>query len=101
MLFVAVAAYLNSLGNGFAYDDNAVVLRNDVVTEGRWGDALLGPYWPESRDGAGLYRPVTVTALAAEWRLWKGDPLGLLLFPAAEVIAKVGITFIRFVENDI
>jgi len=76
VLFVAVAAYLNSLGNGFAYDDNAVVLRNDVVTEGRWGEALLGPYWPESREGAGLYRPVTVTSFAAEWRLWKGDPLG-------------------------
>jgi len=76
VLFVAVAAYLNSLGNGFAYDDNAVVLRNEVVTEGHWGDALLGPYWPESREGAGLYRPVTVTSLAAEWRLWDGGPLG-------------------------
>ena len=45
VLFVAVAASLSSLGNGFAYDDNSVVLHNPVVTEGRWGEALLGPYW--------------------------------------------------------
>ncbi len=76
VLFVAVAAYLNSLGNGFAYDDNAVVVRNDVVTEGRWGEAVLGPYWRDTVEGAGLYRPVTVGSFVAEWRLWRGDPLG-------------------------
>ncbi len=76
VLFVAVAAYLNSLGNGFAYDDNGVVRENPVVTEGRWGDALLAPYWPGATPGSGLYRPVTTTSFAAEWRLWKGNPMG-------------------------
>ena len=43
VLFVALTAYANSLGNGFAYDDNLMVALNPVVTEGQWGEALLGP----------------------------------------------------------
>jgi Flp pilus assembly protein TadD len=76
VLFVAVAAYVNSVANGFAYDDNSVVLGNPVVTEGRWGDALLAPYWAEAGHEGTLYRPVTVGAFTAEWRLWHGSPLG-------------------------
>ena len=33
LLLVAVAAYLNSLGNGFAYDDNWFIVENPVVTD--------------------------------------------------------------------
>jgi len=76
VLFIALAAYLNSLANGFAYDDNSVVLRNPVVTEGRWGDALLGPYWTEAGGEGTLYRPVTIATLTAEWRLWGESPVG-------------------------
>jgi len=71
-----VGAFANSLGNGFANDDEPIVADNPVVTEARWGDALLGPYWGKAREGAGLYRPATVASFAAEWRLWRGRPLG-------------------------
>jgi Flp pilus assembly protein TadD len=76
VLFVAAAAYANSLGNGFAYDDNRVVAMNPVVTLGRWGQALFGPYWQGARPGSGLYRPVTVASLLAEWHAWGGSTLG-------------------------
>jgi Flp pilus assembly protein TadD len=76
VLFVAVAAYANALGNGFAYDDNRVVAMNPVVTLGKWGQALLGPYWQGARAGSGLYRPVTVASLVAEWHAWGGSTLG-------------------------
>jgi Tfp pilus assembly protein PilF len=76
VLFVALAAYVNSLGNGFAYDDNLMVALNPVVTEAQWGEALVGPYWRSAREGSGLYRPVTVASFTAEWALWRGSPLG-------------------------
>jgi Flp pilus assembly protein TadD len=76
VLFAAAAAYANSLGNGFAYDDNRVVAMNPVVTLGQWGRALLGPYWQGARPGSGLYRPVTVASLVAEWHTWAGSTVG-------------------------
>ncbi|MCG6954797.1 MAG: tetratricopeptide repeat protein [Gemmatimonadetes bacterium] len=76
VLFVAVAAYANSLGNGFAYDDNRVVAMNPVVTLGRWSQALLGPYWQGARPGSGLYRPVTIASLTAEWHTWGASTVG-------------------------
>jgi protein O-mannosyl-transferase len=76
VLFVAVAAYVNALGNGFAYDDIRIVVRNPVVTGARWGEALLGQYWQGARPGAGLYRPVTISSFVAQWHAWHGSPLG-------------------------
>jgi Flp pilus assembly protein TadD len=91
VLFVAVAAYLNSLGNGFAYDDNGIIRENPVVTEGRWGEALLAPYWPGAVAGSGLYRPVTTASFAAEWRLWKGEPVG---FHAVNVLVHAAVSLL-------
>lgn len=76
LLFVAVAAYVNALGNGYAYDDNHIVAMNPVVTHAEWGKALLGPYWYDALPGSGLYRPVTVASFAAQWHAWGGSPLG-------------------------
>lgn len=83
VLFVALAAYANALGNGYAYDDIRVVVRNPVVTQAQWGEALLGPYWQGARPGSGLYRPVTISSFVAEWHAWQGSPLG---FHAVNVV---------------
>lgn len=79
VLVLALAAYANATGNGFALDDGPVLVTNPVVTEGLWGEALLGPYWHGFREGTGLYRPLTVTGFAVEWILWRGSPLGFHL----------------------
>jgi hypothetical protein len=73
---LAIAAYLNSFGNGFAYDDNGIVTQNPTVTSGDWRSALQSPWWPNAEGGAGLYRPVTSASFAAEWELFGGAPLG-------------------------
>ncbi|HSM61937.1 MAG TPA: hypothetical protein VK849_14105 [Longimicrobiales bacterium] len=73
---VALAAYANALGNGFAYDDHRIVAGNPVVTEARWDEALFGPYWRWSGEGSGLYRPVTLATLALEWRAFDGAASG-------------------------
>lgn len=72
----ALAAHLTSLFNGFADDDPLVIPLNSVVTHGRWGQALLGPYWHVAGASARLYRPVTIGSFTLEWRLWGGSPLG-------------------------
>ena len=47
VLLLVVGAYANSLGNGFAYDDNAVIPLNPVVTSGDWEGALENLEWLE------------------------------------------------------
>jgi hypothetical protein len=89
VLFVSVAAYVNSLGNTFTYDDRGIVERNPVVTTPLLGEALLGPYWPDAREGTGLYRPVVVTSFALEWRVFGGSPLG---FHAMNVVAHAMVS---------
>jgi tetratricopeptide (TPR) repeat protein len=89
IVFVALAAYANALGNGFAYDDNLVILRNPVVTEARWAEALLGPYWWWAGEGSGLYRPVTLGAFIVQWRSFGGGALG---FHVVNVLLHVMVT---------
>ena len=79
VLLVAVGTYANSVLNGFAYDDNTIIVGSPVVTEGRVVDALTSSYWPQAVGGAGLYRPVTLSSFALEWGLWNGHPAGFHL----------------------
>ncbi len=76
VLFLAGAAYANSLGNGFAYDDNAIIPQNPLVTGGDLRGALSSPYHPDALEGAGLYRPVTSLSFTLEWMAFGDDPLG-------------------------
>ncbi|MFC1660843.1 tetratricopeptide repeat protein [Gemmatimonadota bacterium] len=76
VLLFGVSAYLNSLGNGFAYDDNGVIPLNPVVTSGTLMEAATSSYWPNPQEGAGLYRPFTSFSFALEWRAFGDDPLG-------------------------
>ncbi|MFH1765354.1 MAG: hypothetical protein ABIF09_14285 [Gemmatimonadota bacterium] len=76
VLFLAGAAYANSLGNGFAYDDNSILPQNPLVTAGDWRGALSSPYQPDALEGAGLYRPVTSLSFTLEWMAFGEDPLG-------------------------
>ncbi|MGB9625166.1 MAG: hypothetical protein ACPMAQ_09915, partial [Phycisphaerae bacterium] len=75
---LAVIAYANSLGNGFAYDDYTIILNNPAVSQeyqGRlvpWYEPWRRPYWPEANRRQGLdvlYRPLTVQTYAWDMRL--------------------------------
>ncbi len=83
VLVVVAAAYANSLGNGFSYDDQLIVETNPVVTEGQWSQVLTGAYWQLGESRGALFRPLTTAAFTLQWKLWGGAPLG---FHAVNVI---------------
>ena len=85
-----MSAYLNSLGNGFAYDDNWVIVENPVVTDARLADAFTEPAWPGAREGTGNYRPLLLTSFALEWRIFGGHALGFhIVNVAAHIVASL------------
>lgn len=77
---IAAGVYLNTLRNGFALDDEFVVLDNpDVHGLDVLPSAVTGPYWPKGRPDLGMYRPVPLATFALDWELWNGRPLGFHL----------------------
>src|ERR1700679_471087 len=71
----AIAIYLPSLRNQFAYDDDVIVVTNTRIHH--WstlGSALRIPYWYSSGH---LYRPLATLSLAIDWMLGGGSPLPL------------------------
>lgn len=91
VLGIALAAFANSLGNGFAYDDTQIIENNPVVTEGGLGQVFGVPYWPKAVAGTGLYRPVSVASYVLEWKLWHGSPFG---FHLGNVLGHAAVTLV-------
>ena len=54
VVLLAIVPYLNSLSNGFAFDDPDVVRDNPMVTDGTPTALLTAVYYP-----GGIYRPLT------------------------------------------
>jgi protein O-mannosyl-transferase len=73
VLACAVAA--PSIGNGFAYDDDAIIVNNPAV-HGLAGvvRAFGASYWPAALGGS-LYRPLPIALFALEWTVGHGAPL--------------------------
>ena len=93
VLCLAMLVYANSLGNGFAYDDNAIILHNPIVTSGDWRAALASPYHPDALEGAGLFRPLTSVSFTLEWMVFEEDTLGYHLL---NLIAHAGVSLLVF-----
>lgn len=71
----AIAVYLNSLANGFAYDDMTIIERNARVHQlTDQARIWLKPYWPSYGPELGLYRPFAIFMYAVEWALGGGKP---------------------------
>ena len=71
----ALAVYANSAFNGFAYDDDWIILRNDRVHQLSDLGLIWGtPYWPTFGNILGLYRPLAIFAYAVEWAIGNGAP---------------------------
>jgi tetratricopeptide (TPR) repeat protein len=73
IVVVAVATFANSLWNGFALDDNAIIATNTRVHQ--FGDQSLiwlTPYWPNFGRTLGLWRPLTIFGFAVQWALADG-----------------------------
>lgn len=90
---LALAAYANSLANGFAYDDLILIQLNEAVHDADWERLAGGPYWPERSDGVGLYRPLAMLSYAMEWRAGGGSPLP---FHVVNVALHAGVSLALF-----
>lgn len=75
VILVPVLVYANSLGNGFTFDDHAIVEDNPSVLALDVVHIFSVPYWP-NREHAGLYRPLTTLSLALNYAVHAFDPLG-------------------------
>ncbi|HVX84592.1 MAG TPA: hypothetical protein VH253_07230 [Phycisphaerae bacterium] len=82
LALAAVGVYANSLKNGFALDDVAIIQQNAHVTDLHWAEIWTDNYWPKE-DGVPpdvLYRPLTIwTYLVNEW-MSPGGTFGYHLF---------------------
>jgi len=86
---LALLVYVNSLFNGFAYDDVWIIEGRAVVHGlGQLQQLFTADYWP-SRFGSGLYRPLTLFSFAIDWSVWGGDPLG---FHLTNVLLHAAVT---------
>jgi tetratricopeptide (TPR) repeat protein len=83
VLAVAVAASASTLGNGFVGDDDYLVVNNpQLAADAPWSELFSG-HWGASAGGsfenemnAGYYRPIAVSALRIQRRLFGDDPAG-------------------------
>ncbi|MFO7892295.1 MAG: tetratricopeptide repeat protein [Longimicrobiales bacterium] len=72
---LAAAVYANSIPNGFALDDEFIIVNNERVHGvDRLPEAISEPYWPNAPGRIGLFRPLTTATFAIEWELWGQDP---------------------------
>jgi hypothetical protein len=71
---LAIVASVASLANGFAYDDQWIIVTNNRVHSlDRWADWIGKSYWPTLQGS--LYRPLTSAAFALQWVIGQGTPL--------------------------
>lgn len=69
---LAALLYVNSIPNGFALDDNWVIVNNPILEDlGDWRTLLGSDYWAP-RTQSGLYRPVATLSYALNRALGEG-----------------------------
>lgn len=72
---LVAAVYANSVPNGFALDDEFIIVNNERVHGiDRLPEAISEPYWPNAPGRIGLFRPLTTATFAIEWEFWGEDP---------------------------
>jgi len=82
LVSASALVYLNSLWNGFVYDDKALVVENLSIRE-----------WPAVLSRLSLYRPLRWFTYAGEYRLWGLNPFG---FHLTNVLLHVSCTLLLY-----
>jgi protein O-mannosyl-transferase len=93
VVLAACAIYLNALGNGFAFDDVAIIQHNSRVHD-LFGlrDIWLTPYWPDGAE-LGLWRPLAIFLYALQWAAGGGSPI---VFHAVNIALHGVVTLLVF-----
>ena len=93
---ICIALYANTIGNGYAVDDGAAIVKNKIVQQGIDGIPVLlktgflyGMYGLTSSKFS--YRPVSLISFAIEHSLWGDNPhishaINILLFSLTVVL---------------
>lgn len=78
---LAVAVYVPSLGNGYAFDDVGDIVENAAVHGvGNAGEILTSPYRGRVPAGRSPFRPITSLSFALSWSMGDGAPLAFHAF---------------------
>lgn len=89
LVSAAVVAYTNSLANGFTYDDQVYILRNEIVNH----PSLAGLFRPLVFNN--VFRPVYMVSFAVNWAIGRAQPFGYhllnVLLHAAVVLLLYGL----------
>jgi hypothetical protein len=74
-VFLAFAASISGIGNQYAQDDFAIILKNEPVHHLWTSWQFFGkPYWPPPFV-PDLYRPLALLSFAVQWAIGGGGPL--------------------------
>jgi hypothetical protein len=93
LIGLALAASLTSLHNGFAYDDQPIIVANPHVQSlAGFGHRFVETYWP-AKDSAGLYRPLTILLFALQWAIGGGGPF---VFHLVNVLLYAALTAVVY-----
>lgn len=94
MSVLAVAIYANAPANGFALDDEFILLNNERVHGVEHVlEAVTSPYWPGAPGRIGMYRPLTAASFAVEWELWGDRAAG---YHVTNVLIHAAVTVLVF-----
>lgn len=73
---LAIIVYVNSLFNGFVWDDRAVILNNNFITSVKNLELLLHREYYLSPQTTDPQRPLMTISLILDYTVWKFNPLG-------------------------
>jgi tetratricopeptide (TPR) repeat protein len=99
---LVVAAYANSLRNGFTGDDHVIIVQNKLITRLHALPTLFArDYWASSRNpneaipppGTGLYRPVVLTTYALNYAVGGLSPVG---YHAVNLLLHLLVTWLVY-----
>ncbi|MEE9614218.1 MAG: hypothetical protein V3W31_04595, partial [Thermodesulfobacteriota bacterium] len=95
LFMVSSVVYLNSLPNGFVYDDLPQVVQNPRIQDpSSLPDIFLTDVWSFSgRNASNYYRPVMYLIFTADYHLFGLNPLG---FHLTSVLLHAGVTVMVF-----
>jgi tetratricopeptide (TPR) repeat protein len=88
VVLLALVVAAPSISNGFAYDDEWVLLQDQRLHDlARWTEWLTSAYWHGASPA--LYRPLTTTLFALQW--WAGDGAPWI-FHAVSIVLHAAVT---------
>ncbi|MGC9365551.1 MAG: tetratricopeptide repeat protein [bacterium] len=76
LIIVVFISYFPTFFNGFIYDDQDLILENQVVTQHQWSKIFTSDHWESTRGASPYFRPLVITSFTLEYFLWRQNPRG-------------------------